>query len=77
MICGLRFKGASVAVGTMVGVGGGRGVNVSVTGAIVGVGLSGVGEAESGTGVRIPHAEKVIINKIIDRMLVRACVNLI
>jgi hypothetical protein len=35
-----------------------------------------VGEAGSSADVGIPHAEKVI-NKIIDRMPIRACVNLI
>ena len=77
MTCVLRFSGAGVALGIRVEVGGGSGVKVSVAETIVGVGLSGVGEARSGAGDRIPHAEKVIINKTMDRMLIRACVNLI
>ena len=76
MICGLRFKGAGVAVGAMVGVGGGRGVNVSVMGVMVGAGLSGVGEAGSSAGAGIAHAEKVVINKPSDKILIRACINL-
>src|SRR6266540_3944047 len=70
MICGLRFKGASVAVGTRVKVGGGRGVNVSVTGTMVGVRLSGVGEAGSSAGVGIVHAEE-IMRHVISKRLVR------
>jgi len=44
---------------------------------MVGVGLSGVGEAGSSAGVRIPHAEKVIMIKAVDRILIRIGVNLI
>ena len=76
MTCGLRFNGAGVALGMRVEVGGGSGVKVSVAETIVGVGLSGVGEARSGAGVRIPHAEK-IINKTMDRRLMRTCVNFV
>jgi len=59
----------SVVVGTRVGEGNGRGVKVSVTGSAVGAGVSGVGEAGSRAGVGIPHAEKIIIDKISDRNL--------
>ena len=61
----------------MVAVGDGRGVNVSVMGAIVGAGLSGVAEVGSSVGVGTAHAEKIIINKTNDKILSRACINLI
>jgi len=72
----LRFNGAGVIVGTAVGVDE-RGVNVSVTGTFVGAGCSGVGEAGSRAGAGIPQAEKVMINKPIDKILFRVCVDLI
>ena len=71
------FSGAGVVVGMGVEVGNGRGMKVSVAGRIVGVGVSGVGEARSGAGVRMPHAEKAIINKTMNRRLMRVCVNLL
>src|SRR6266487_5106343 len=58
MTCGLRFNGAGAAVEIVVGVSSGRGVKVSVTGIVIGVGMSGVREARSGAGVTIPHAEE-------------------
>jgi len=58
-------------VGTVVGVGG-RGVEVSVPGTVVGAGWSGVGEAGSSAGVGTPHAEKAIVNEIHKKILIRA-----
>ena len=60
MICGLRFNGTNVAVGTMVGVDGGRGAKVSGRGGVVCVGLSGVREARSGADVTIAHVEEIM-----------------
>jgi hypothetical protein len=53
MICGLRFSGTSVGVGTIVRVGG-DGVKVSVTGIV-----ASVGEATGGAGRAVLHAEKI------------------
>ena len=64
MICGLRFNGIGVAVGVIVELGSGSGVKVSVRGAIVSVGLSGVPEARSGADVKVAHAEEIRKNVI-------------
>ncbi len=63
----MRFNGADVAVGTAVRVGSGTNVKVSMTGAAVCVGLSGVGEVGSGADVTIPHADE-IIRQVINRV---------
>src|SRR6266498_1915675 len=71
MICGLRFNVAGVAVGIGVGVNNRRGVKVSITGIVVGVGLSGVRAARSGAGLTIPHAEESMKQVINSTMPVR------
>jgi hypothetical protein len=60
MTCGLRFNAADATVAAIVGVDGGRGVNVSVAGIVVSVGKSGVREATRGAGAIVLHAKEIM-----------------